>query len=74
LIIELKVVSPGVVKVDGIWCDHDNAVVVSDGLLTFYPGGLSIAGKGEHTVLYYGGPIGSSFFGASLGQLGITRL
>jgi hypothetical protein len=63
LVIELKVTSPGVVKVDGIWCDHDNAVVVSDGFVTFYPGGFSITGQGEHSVLYYGGPIDSSFFG-----------
>lgn len=64
LVADLKVQAPGVVKVDGVWCNNDTAMVISDGALSFYPpeNGLTLVGAGLESVLHYTGPIDQSLF------------
>jgi len=65
LVTDLKVLEPALVSFEGILAEADQAVVVSDDALTFFPApgpGLTLAGGGKETVLHYGGDINTAFF------------
>lgn len=65
-LIEIKVVRPGVVRVNGIWCSKDHAVIGTNRVFSSvarFGNPLVIVGEGEETVLNYTGPIGSHVFG-----------
>ena len=65
--LDIEVVKPGLVRVQGCWPDGDVGVVISDRALSFCTRGLrepvSMVGAGEGTVLMYAGPITSALFG-----------
>lgn len=65
-LLEIKVVRPGLVRVNGIWVDADEAVVVTDKCLSFVhrsrPRPITLVGAGEDTVLHYAGPVDKALF------------
>lgn len=67
--LDLEVIKPGLVRVQGCWPDGDIGVVMTEQALSFYTRGLrepaSMIGEGEGSVLMYAGPITSALFGFS---------
>ena len=67
VLLDLEVVEPGLVRVQGIWAHDERAVIISAERLSFiWPGGrepLSLMGAGAESVLNYVGPISASLFG-----------
>jgi hypothetical protein len=65
-LLQIRVVRPGLVRVNGIWCDEDTAVIATNTRFSFIDRArqrpLTLAGAGEETVLYYTGPAGMSLF------------
>jgi hypothetical protein len=66
VVLDLEVVKPGVVKVQGCWPDADAAVVITQDKLHFcfrdQPTPTTIVGAGEPSVLVYTGSITSALF------------
>lgn len=67
--LDIEVVKPGIVRVQGCWPDRDVAVVITQDELSFCsrerPIPLTLVGEGEDSVLVYTGPITSALFGFS---------
>lgn len=65
--LDIEVVKPGLVRVQGCWPDGSVGVVITDRAFSFCTRGLrepvSMVGAGEDTVLVYAGPITSALFG-----------
>lgn len=65
-LLQIRVVRPGLVRVNGIWCDENAAVIATTNRFLFISRTrqrpITIAGAGEETVLYYTGPAGTSLF------------
>lgn len=65
-LLELEVVRPGVVKVQGLWADNTKCIVITQELMSvIYPTireRYSLSGGGESTVLNWVGPIYDSIF------------
>jgi SEC-C motif len=65
-LLDIQVLEPGYVRVQGLWPDNDTAVVITERLLTFLrrdgSGPISLAGGGKDTVLHYAGPITTALF------------
>jgi len=66
-ILDLLVLEPGLVQVQGIWMDSEKGVVITDDRVAFLdadrPLPLSIMGAGKETVLHFVGPVGTPIFG-----------
>jgi hypothetical protein len=67
LALEIEVIKPGLVRVQGCWPDGDVGVVITEQALSFCTRGLrepvSMVGEGEGSILMYAGPITSALFG-----------
>lgn len=67
--IDIQVLKPGLVQVQGCWPDGNIAVVINDKALSFCVRGRqqpsSLVGEGEGSVLLYAGPITKALFGFS---------
>ncbi len=67
IILDLKVLKPGVVRVQGLWIEDDIAVIITKERLSFLTAHmhqpLSLVGEGEGSVLKYCGPINTALFG-----------
>lgn len=65
--LDLEVIKPGLVRVQGCWPDGGVGVVITEQALSFCNRGLrepvSMVGEGEGSVLVYAGPITSALFG-----------
>jgi len=65
-ILDLLVLEPGLVQVQGIWMDREKGVVITDDRLAFLnvdrPLPLSIMGAGRDSVLHFTGPVGTAMF------------
>jgi hypothetical protein len=65
--LDIEVLKPGLVRVQGCWPDGDVGVVITEQALSFCTRGLrepvSMVGEGEKSVLIYAGPITSALFG-----------
>jgi len=65
--LDIEVVKPGLVRVQGCWPDGDTGIVITDKALSFCSRGRrepqSIAGGGENSVIVWRGPITKSIFG-----------
>lgn len=65
--LDIEVIKPGLVRVQGFWPDGDVGVVITNKALSFCTRGLrepvSMIGEGEGSVLLYAGPITSALFG-----------
>ena len=65
--LDVQVLKPGLVRVQGCWPDGNVGVVITEKALSFCTLGLrepvSLVGHGEDTVLLYAGPITKAFFG-----------
>lgn len=65
--LDLEVIKPGLVRVQGCWPDGDVGVVITEQALSFCTRGLrepvSMVGEGEGSVLLYAGPITGALFG-----------
>lgn len=65
--LDLEVIKPGLVRVQGCWPDGDVGVVITEQALSFCTRGLreplSMVGEGEWSVLMYAGPITGALFG-----------
>jgi hypothetical protein len=63
----LRVVKPGLLRVEGVWAEDERVVIISDRSLSFCRPGLrepiSLVGEGESSILHWAGPINSSMFG-----------
>ena len=66
-VLEIEVVKPGVVRVQGIWVEGDVAIVITARSLNLIRPGLerpiSLVGAGESSVLLWRGPINKAMFG-----------
>lgn len=71
--IELSVVRPGIVSVQGVWPSDETAVIVTNQRLSFLSrnltGPLSLIGQGENTVFNLIGPIKAGLFGFDVNAL-----
>lgn len=65
--LDIEVLKPGLLRVQGCWPDGDVGVVITNKSLSFCRNGnvqpLSMVGAGEDTILKYTGPITSALFG-----------
>ncbi len=65
--LDIEVLKPGLVRVQGCWPDGDVGVVITEKALSFCTRGLrepvSMVGEGEGSVLMYVGPITTALFG-----------
>ncbi len=66
-LLEIEVLEPGLVKVQGVWFDGDKAVVATKDRLSFLrpqmQQPLSFVGEGAGSVLQWAGPINGTMFG-----------
>lgn len=66
-LLELEVVEPGLVQVQGIWAESSRVIIITKKSLNFLTPFLerpiSLCGDGKESVLYYKGPINTSLFG-----------
>lgn len=64
--LDLQVIKPGHVRVQGFWNDDNNSIVITHNNLHFCalgrPLALTIRGAGEDTVITFTGPVKSSLF------------
>lgn len=69
IMLDIEVIKPGLVRVQGVWVNGFEVVIITEKLLSFITLGLlqplSMSGAGEDSVLYYTGPISTSLFGFS---------
>ena len=67
--LDLEVLKPGVLRVQGFWPSENSAVVITPEALSFCrlgaPRPLSMVGEGESSVLMFAGPVTSALFGSS---------
>lgn len=67
VMLDIEVVKPGIVKVQGVWVNGFEVIIITENLLSFITPGLrqplSMCGEGENSVLHYTGPIDTSLFG-----------
>jgi hypothetical protein len=65
--LDIEVLKPGLVRVQGCWPDGNVGVVITEKFLSFCVRGkpvpLSMAGAGEDSVLLWAGPVTKSLFG-----------
>lgn len=65
--LDLEVLKPGLLRVEGVWPSESSVVVISLEALSFCrPGALrplSLVGEGEGSVLMFAGPVTSALFG-----------
>jgi len=76
-LLQISVVKPGLVRVEGVWAEPDNCIVITKATLSFLrrerQQPLSLVGDGEGSVLFYApsGVVSHALFGfdegASLG-------
>lgn len=63
----LRVLEPGLLRVEGIWAHRDRVVIITDVALSFCSPGrrepLSMVGDGKDSVLHWAGPITTAMFG-----------
>ena len=66
-VVDIEVLEPGLVRIQGIWNGRDHVVVITGASLSFLhrhrPGPISIYGAGAESVLFWTGPITTSMFG-----------
>jgi hypothetical protein len=66
-LIDLEVLKPGLVRIQGLWAEQDRAVIITHRYLHFVTPSLvrpiSLLGHGEDTILHYTGPIDTALFG-----------
>lgn len=66
-LLQIRVVRPGLVRVNGIWCDESTAVIATNTRLSFVDrirqGPITFVGEGEQTILHYAGTVGLPLFG-----------
>jgi hypothetical protein len=71
VLLDIEVIEPGYVRVQGLWPEDRTAVVITERLLTFLrddvPGPISLAGAGKESVLHYTGPITTALFSFGAG-------
>ncbi|CRN08023.1 MULTISPECIES: HNH endonuclease signature motif containing protein [unclassified Pseudomonas] len=64
--IDLEVIAPGLIKIQGFWNHGKESVVITDEAISFCRPGLrqpiSLVGDGEDTTVVYDGPIGGALF------------
>lgn len=64
--LDIEVLKPGLIRVQGCWPDGDVGIVITDKALSFCTRGrrepVSMVGAGEETMLVYTGPITSALF------------
>jgi hypothetical protein len=65
-LVDVEVLEPGLVRVQGVWAEKRKAIVITEERLHFCRQGLdlpvSLAGEGSASVLHYTGPISSAMF------------
>jgi hypothetical protein len=65
--LDIEVMKPGLVRVQGCWPDGDVGVVITENAFSFCTRGkrepVSMVGDGEGSVLMYAGPITTALFG-----------
>lgn len=65
-LLDLEVLEPGLVRVQGIWMDKDKGVVITHSRLSFLhrdrPRPITLIGEGKGSLLIFAGPIGTSLF------------
>ena len=65
--LDLEVLKPGLVSVQGLWIENNKAVIITKERLSFIKPDLkqplSMVGDGEGSVLKYAGPITAAMFG-----------
>jgi hypothetical protein len=65
-VIDIEVIKPGLVRVEGLWINNLSGVCISKNYLSFLsyelPRPISLCGEDEESVLYYSGSINSSMF------------
>jgi hypothetical protein len=65
-ILDLEVMEPGLVRVEGLWSGTNQAISITPDGVTFMPrslGPITLAGGGPTTILQYVGPIDTNLFG-----------
>ncbi len=66
-LLDVEVLEPGLVRVQGIWNARKRVVAITTSVLAFLdpnrPQPVSLAGAGADSVLFYTGPITTSLFG-----------
>jgi hypothetical protein len=64
-IIDVEVLKPGLVRVQGIWIERDKEIVITQKQIVFLRPGMSrsLTGEGEKTVFNWQGPIDKTMFG-----------
>lgn len=68
-LLELEVIEPGVVRVEGIWLEQDHGVVITPQALHLVSadpsmtGSVALQGDGVDSVLHFTGPITTALFG-----------
>lgn len=66
-LLELEVLEPGLVKVQGVWAEDHFAVIITENLMAFdtpqLPCPIALCGAGADSVLFWAGLINSSLFG-----------
>ncbi len=79
ILLDLEVLEPGLVKVQGVWAEDNFAVIITENLIAFdtpqLPCPIALHGAGVDSVLVWAGPINLSLFGFkssnSPGSIGI---
>ncbi len=66
-LLDVEVLEPGLVRVQGVWIDGQNVVAITTARLAFLDrnrlGPVAMTGQGADTILHYTGPITTSLFG-----------
>ncbi|RCW48145.1 HNH endonuclease signature motif containing protein [Halanaerobium sp. ST460_2HS_T2] len=66
LLLDIEVLEPGLVRIQGLWAEKDKIIVITDELLSFINSNrvepFIIAGAGKDAVLDWHGPIDKSIF------------
>jgi len=78
ILLEILVMKPGHVRVNGCWSDSNRAVVITDKSISFMTHNLqrplSLIGEGEASVLMYAGPIDRAMFGLEDSDAGALKV
>jgi hypothetical protein len=74
-LLEIEVLEPGLVRVQGVWTAQQHAVAITDTSLAFLGHGrerpLSFMGEGADSVLHFDGPITTALFRVGGGKAAI---
>jgi len=69
-ILDIEVIKPGFIKIEGIWANNEKAVIITNKELIFCPvppwAPTNFVGAGEKTVFTYDGPISTGMFDSIL--------